>query len=361
MPSPEYPQDVLEYVESQSWSTNITELREGSYIIAASRQRDSNSEKMLLMIVCEPEDLVSEDHLKYLLKMGQNKNVDSVTVTYTIEISDRARELCEEYNINVLDSEKVQSSPQLDGFNVDNNEISFPDTQTDSIDNVDTSEDNSTKEEIYKIQAKYTQPDGRSVRGTLILSLNSLRFKLHLIAKLRLGKSVEVSYDEIQDLDREEKFSRGMKDIILGRGWRDRLKIETKDGRELLFVVSDIDDTINKIRTLRRSDSVPHQSFSERSSKQEGESEEPQTLTLGRTASWLVGGFTIYVGLELFANQGHLGGLLYFLAGIIVTPYTRKYVESYIGVKFGRWFLVAAWLGLCFIASLMYAAVAAQA
>lgn len=364
MPSSEYANTVLEYIQTKDWTTNLTELREGTYVIAGTRKKNSELEEMLLMIVCEPEDEVGSEHVEYLLKAGQQKNVNSVSLTHTLEISNDAQKLFEEYNVNLLTSKEVRSPTEPSGFDVDADDISIPklhlDDESNLSDNTIINKGNAVNEKILEMEAKYTQSDARSVRGKLIFYENKFNFELSSIAKLRLGESVEVSYEEIQALDREENFSRGLKDIIFGRGWRDRLKIETNDGRELLFVVSDIDDTINKIRTLMKSDSVRHQSSVEYLPKQDNQSEEPTTLTLGRAAAWLVGAITLYVGIELLINQGHLSGLLYLMAGTIVMPYTRNHIESYVGMRFGRWFLLISWVGICLIAALMYAAVSAR-
>ncbi len=49
---------------------------------------------MLLMVVCEPEDEVTAEHLKYLLKAGR-ENADSVLVTYTGTVTEKAHEIGE--------------------------------------------------------------------------------------------------------------------------------------------------------------------------------------------------------------------------------------------------------------------------
>lgn len=109
MSSPEYPDAVLEYMQDQEWTTDLTELRKGAYIVAGNRQRDSSSEEMLLMVVCEPEDKVTSEHVKYLLKSGHRRNVDSVLLTYTVGVTDSAREIGKEHSVSVIDSKKVRS------------------------------------------------------------------------------------------------------------------------------------------------------------------------------------------------------------------------------------------------------------
>lgn len=127
----EYPEAVLEYVQAQGWTTNTTELREGAYIVAGSRETVTGTERQLLMIVCDPESEVTINHLEYLLKAGRKKDVSSVLLTYSVTITEEAQELCEEYNVEVIDSEKVHSHTDSSEFSVGAGEISIPNSNSD--------------------------------------------------------------------------------------------------------------------------------------------------------------------------------------------------------------------------------------
>ncbi|TYT60258.1 restriction endonuclease, partial [Natrialba swarupiae] len=116
MQSSKYPKAVLQYVQTRGWNTNITELRDGAYIVAGTRERDTSSERMLLMVVCEPEDEVTAEHLKYLLKAGREKNADSVLVTYTGTVTEKAHEIGEKYGVGVIESEKIRSHSETSSF-----------------------------------------------------------------------------------------------------------------------------------------------------------------------------------------------------------------------------------------------------
>lgn len=123
MVSSEYPSTVLKYVQTQGWTANLTELREGVYITMGSRQRDAGQQKMILMTVCDPEEEVTSDHIEYLLKTGRDKNVDSVALTYTVGITENARKSVKKYGITVINSKKVQSHSEAADFNDSTNEI----------------------------------------------------------------------------------------------------------------------------------------------------------------------------------------------------------------------------------------------
>lgn len=117
MLAPEYPEAVLEYVQAQGWTTDITELRDGAYIVAGSRETDSASETMLLMVVCEPEDEVTSEHVEYLLKAAKQKNASAAALTANVGATSEAQQAIEESPISVIDADTVtsQTSTQIAG------------------------------------------------------------------------------------------------------------------------------------------------------------------------------------------------------------------------------------------------------
>lgn len=121
MSAPEYPDAILEYVQAQGWMTSLTELQEGTYLIAGKREQDAGTEKMLLMTVCDPEDKVRSEHIEYLFKHGKKQSVDSVLLTYTVGITDNAREIIKEYNVGVVDPQKARSHSERAEFEDDTN------------------------------------------------------------------------------------------------------------------------------------------------------------------------------------------------------------------------------------------------
>jgi len=132
MSASEYPEIVLQYLKAQGWNTNITEIKQGAYVIAGSLESDSGSESMLLMIVCKPENKVMAEHLQYLLKTGREKDVDSVRLTHTVEITEKARDISNKNGVIVLDSENVRSHSENNGFDIGADEISMPNSGSES-------------------------------------------------------------------------------------------------------------------------------------------------------------------------------------------------------------------------------------
>jgi hypothetical protein len=168
MPSSEYPEAVLEYVQAQGWTTNITELREGAYIVAGTREADSSPKKMLLMIVCEPENKVTSEHVEYLVNAGREKNVDSVLLTHTVGITEKAREIGKEYGIGVIDSKKVRSHAESSNFDVDTDEIQMPEAESES--QADLSSNSNLEERAKQI---VEQAEGSAITKELLLGQES--------------------------------------------------------------------------------------------------------------------------------------------------------------------------------------------
>ena len=114
-----YPGDVLEYVQSQGWTANLSELREGVYIITGEMDRGANSQKLVLMAVCKPKKEVTLEHIKYLIKYGQSQNANSVLLTYTVGMTQNAQNICDEYSINIIESGKVRSHSETAGLDAE--------------------------------------------------------------------------------------------------------------------------------------------------------------------------------------------------------------------------------------------------
>ncbi|WP_338737781.1 hypothetical protein [Haloplanus salilacus] len=132
MSSLEYPDAVLEYEQARGWTTDLTELREGVYIVSGERKRDASSEKMLLMIVCKPENEITSNHIEFLIKAGREKDINSVMLTYTVQLTENAQEQCEKYGVDIIDSEKVRSYTESGGFDVDITDIQMPGSGSES-------------------------------------------------------------------------------------------------------------------------------------------------------------------------------------------------------------------------------------
>jgi hypothetical protein len=311
--SSEYADAVLKYVQDQGWTVNITELQEGACMIGGARETDSGPEDMLLMIICDPVTELEAKHLKYLIKTGREKNVDAVYVTYTVEITEAAKEIGRSHNIGVLPSEKIrahseaiefdtdadESTPDPDSTTQDNpSQDSIPEEETeesekheveadereesagetenlsttgeigeDRVDTQDSQSGHSNSEEPTEeattetspsnkqIEAKYLQTEGRSVVGKLTIEDRCLHFQPNSPDELSSDDELEIPYSKMMDVGIKNRFSGGIKNTLFGGGLRKRLKIETEDGDDFLFVVSNLNDTVadveNRIQEIK--------------------------------------------------------------------------------------------------------------
>ena len=305
----EYADAVIEYVQAQGWTANIIELQEGAYIIGGARKTDDASEKVLLMIICEPMTEVESKHLKYLIKTGREENVDAAYVTYTVGITEAAKKIGRSHNISVIPPEKIRSFCEASESDIDTNG-STPDSDSDKQDNLsqdstpeergedsevqDTeikeqnrnageTEKSSTSGEISddqvdtrdnrsnysdteekngeanietkssplskQIATEYSQPEGQVVSGKLNLKDRHLHFKPNDFDELLCGDEIEIPYCQMADVDTKNRLSGDIKDILFRGGFQKQLKIETQNGHKFLFVVSNATDVITNIES----------------------------------------------------------------------------------------------------------------
>lgn len=160
----EYPNNVLQYVESLGWSTNLTKLRDGTYIIAGSQKGDSGTDKMLLMIVCEPENKVTIEHLEYLIEGRRQKNVGSIRLTNSVKITQKAKNFAEEHGITILSSKEVRSHAEANSFDLSTDEISMPNSSPETQVDKESDHENQTvrnkKESANSSTSKTNIKDG---------------------------------------------------------------------------------------------------------------------------------------------------------------------------------------------------------
>jgi hypothetical protein len=217
-----------------------------------------------------------------------------------------------------------------------------------------------------KIKANYSQSNGRSVGGKLTLGDKYLHFKPHSLDELLSGDEVEIPYSEVVNVGTKGRFSGGLKDTLFGGGLRNRLKIETQDGDEFLFVVSnlgdivdDVESRVQEIKTAERAadtdriessntreggstdQDVDRQSEDESNHANEGQPTEQNTdrdnVEPG-SKEWspnfpILSVFVSIMVLRLatvFANSSSnpVGVLITFVLGILIIPRVRKQVDN---------------------------------
>lgn len=157
MPSSEYPTAVLEYTQDQGWNANLTGIREGVYIIGGARKVNDGTQKMLVMVICEPEKRVNPKHINYLYNTAQEKEADSISLTCTVDITKEAKEKCNKYGVNKISTETVQSQHQNSSFGTDPAEISMPDSSSSSQTNSNDKTDERNESGVSKTNQNKTE------------------------------------------------------------------------------------------------------------------------------------------------------------------------------------------------------------
>jgi len=120
-----------------------------------------------------------------------------------------------------------------------------------------------------EINANYTQSERRTVGGKLILGENFILFEPHDFDDLLSGDKLEIAYSSIEDVGIQEPFSQGLIDTLFAGGLRKRLKIETQNGDRFLFVVSNIQEIVDRIDERAQSANTLEQSGNENATKSE--------------------------------------------------------------------------------------------
>lgn len=199
----------------------------------------------------------------------------------------------------------------------------------------------SSEERVLKeINANYTQEENRAVGGKLTITNESVQFSPHKIDELTGGEKLQIPVDKIANVGVEKKFNRGLKDALKGGGLRDRLRIELVGGEEELFVVSNVNEVVEDVQMLINGNT-------EEVSKIKGEDPELGNILL-KVIAYISGSIAIILGILYLPSGDFVVAILLSLAGTIGMPYTRRKLESLLGIKINKWtatvIFIVCWL-----------------
>ncbi|WP_436931503.1 hypothetical protein [Halosimplex halobium] len=194
---------------------------------------------------------------------------------------------------------------------------------------------------VREINANYTQSEDRAVGGVLTITSDAIEFAPNKVDELTGGTEVRIPVEEIESVGVEEKFSNGLTDALRGGGLRDRLRIERTDGRQELFVVSDLDGVIHDIRTVVDGEVADV-------SESEGDPELGGLLLSG--VAYLLGGVALLLGVLYLLSADVAVSVLLLLAGVLGVPYTRGRLAGVLGVRISKWTASILFI-LCWLAA----------
>lgn len=185
-------------------------------------------------------------------------------------------------------------------------------------------------EVLKEIDANYTQSEGRAVGGTLTITQDHIRFEPNKLDELTGGDELRIPVENIASVGVEKKFSNGLKDTLTGGGLRDRLRIQRKDNREELFVVSGVSELADEIRTVVEGDAANI------SDTETGEAPELGGLLL-KGVAYILGGIAILLGISYLLSSDIAAGVLLLLSGVIGFPFTRTKIAGVMGIRINKW------------------------
>jgi len=107
--SSEYLQSVVSFFNSRGWKTSPSKVGNGVYLIASRKNTTNGLSHMLVMVVDSPESRVTSDHLEYLFKAGEKRNVESVALTSRIKIPDEVRQSAQDNGITLIKQDTILS------------------------------------------------------------------------------------------------------------------------------------------------------------------------------------------------------------------------------------------------------------
>ena len=107
MDTDRYPHAVAAYLNREGWETSGTRVETSVFAIVARQSGSDGEQRLVTLVVADPDATVERKHLKYLLKAGKKKDADRVCVTTQGTIATDAKTAADQYDIEILDSETV--------------------------------------------------------------------------------------------------------------------------------------------------------------------------------------------------------------------------------------------------------------
>lgn len=114
MSSSAYLERVRSQLEADGWNTTTTELRQGTSLVAGSRPTVDGTERVLAMVVTDPEPRVESEHVEYLHDAREQKGADGAFLTATVEYSETSRAAANDHDIDILDADAATGQQATD-------------------------------------------------------------------------------------------------------------------------------------------------------------------------------------------------------------------------------------------------------
>jgi hypothetical protein len=175
---------------------------------------------------------------------------------------------------------------------------------------------------MTKIKANYSQSEGRAVGGKIVLGKNSLVFEPNKLDELTGGEEIELAYNDIREVGTKGRFEESLKDTLYGGGLRKRLRIETNDGEEFWFVVSNLSDVVD---TVDRYAGESGEAAAESEAHPDVDKWDPRFPIFSVFAALLIARTGFY---SLGTAGNPVDGVILLVLAVLVVPRVRKRVDS---------------------------------
>lgn len=105
--SDDYVGSVRDFLSAQGWECSDSKIDEGAYLIQAKQNSGGEAQFMTAMVITDAETQIRKQHLKHLIKSGNESNSDKMFLTSTLEINQNVRNIAENYDIEIIDKDKI--------------------------------------------------------------------------------------------------------------------------------------------------------------------------------------------------------------------------------------------------------------
>lgn len=130
MTSSEYLQSVVYFFDRRGWNTVPSKVRNGVYLIAGRKNTTDGLFDMFIMVVDYPESQVTFDHLKYLLRTAEKRDIETVVLTSNVNIPNEVRQSAKNNGITLIAQNTILSETHIETNNSITNQSDSNNTKT---------------------------------------------------------------------------------------------------------------------------------------------------------------------------------------------------------------------------------------
>jgi hypothetical protein len=109
VPGDAFPTAVAGHFTRRGWDTTARHVQDGTFVVSGSRETGDGERRMVTMVVADPDERLTTNHVKYLLKAAGHVEADVGAVVTRGPIPDDVHEILAEKNVRVLDPSAIDA------------------------------------------------------------------------------------------------------------------------------------------------------------------------------------------------------------------------------------------------------------